>query len=108
MIPQLSPRQLAAWRDDDARESPLVLDVRERWEFDHCSIDESLSVPLGELAAALPRLPRDRDIVVVCHHGVRSQHAAMWLARAGFARIHNLAGGVEAWASDVDPRMKRY
>jgi rhodanese-related sulfurtransferase len=108
LIPQLSARELAAWRRDSAREAPLIVDVRERWEFAHCSIDESLSVPLQELPGAVKDLPRDRDIVVVCHHGVRSEHAAAWLARAGFERVHNLAGGVAAWATDVDPAMKRY
>jgi rhodanese-related sulfurtransferase len=46
--------------------------------------------------------------VMVCHHGQRSQHAAMLLSTAGFSQIHNLQGGVEAWAEDVDPAMPRY
>jgi rhodanese-related sulfurtransferase len=108
LIPQLSARELHAWREDGDRAPPLIVDVRERWEFDRCRIDDSLSVPLHALANAAGDLPRDRDIVVVCHHGVRSQHAAAWLARAGFARVHNLAGGVAAWADDVDPGMPRY
>jgi rhodanese-related sulfurtransferase len=53
-------------------------------------------------------LPRDRDIVVICHHGRRSLHAAMWLAREGFARVYNLRGGVAGWADQVDPAMPRY
>jgi rhodanese-related sulfurtransferase len=53
-------------------------------------------------------LPRGRPLVLVCHHGGRSQHAAMLLAGAGFTRVHNLAGGVESWAVNVDPGMKRY
>jgi rhodanese-related sulfurtransferase len=108
LIRQLSPQELAAWRDDAAREPPLVLDVRERWEYDYCRIEPSLSMPLGELPGGAAALPRHRDIVVVCHHGVRSQHAAAWLARSGFARVHNLAGGVAGWADAVEPAMKRY
>ena len=108
MIRDLSARDLAAWRDDPAREPPLLVDVRERWEYDHCRIEPSRSVPLRELPGALPTLPRDRDLVLVCHHGARSLHAARWLASAGYTRLHNLAGGVAAWAADVEPTMKRY
>jgi rhodanese-related sulfurtransferase len=53
-------------------------------------------------------LPADRDLVLVCHHGNRSQHAAMWLRQHGCAKLHNLRGGVEAWALDVEPAMPRY
>ena len=53
-------------------------------------------------------LPREHALVMVCHHGRRSQHAAMLLAGAGFERVHNLQGGVEAWATEVEPTMKRY
>ena len=81
---------------------------REPWEVALCRIEDSFAVPLQALPQALPELPRDRDIVVVCHHGVRSMHAAQWLARAGFARVHNLRGGIAAWADKVDPAMPRY
>lgn len=108
MIAELAPAELASWRADAARDSPVVLDVREPWEFDYCRIDDSVSVPLATLPHALDALPRDREIVVVCHHGVRSLHAAAWLRHAGFERVHNLRGGVAAWADQVDPAMKRY
>lgn len=108
MIPQLAPAELAAWRADPGRAAPLVVDVREPWEFAHCRIDGSLSVPLGQLAARMSELPAERDLVLVCHHGSRSQHAAMLLARRGYAGVHNLRGGIEAWALDVEPGMPRY
>jgi rhodanese-related sulfurtransferase len=108
LIAQLSPRELVAWRSDGGRAPPVVVDVRERWEFDYCRIEDSTSVPLGMLPQAIDELPPDRDIVLVCHHGVRSQHAAEWLQRAGFDRVHNLRGGVAAWADEVDPAMPRY
>ena len=53
-------------------------------------------------------LPADQDIVVICHHGMRSQQVAHFLEHQGFSRVHNLTGGVEAWAADVDPTMRRY
>ena len=74
----------------------------------HRRIDGSLSIPLGEIARRLVELPRDRALVMVCHTGRRSQHAAMLLAEAGFAVVQNLQGGVEAWALEVDPAVKRY
>ena len=108
MIPQIAPAELAAWRADSARVAPVLVDVREPWEFDFCRIDGSLSVPLSTLPARLAELPVEGELVLVCHHGARSQHAAQWLAQNGFARVHNLRGGVAAWAADVDPEMRRY
>ena len=108
MIPQLSAVELARWRADASRGAPLVVDVREPWELELCRIDGSLPIPLGELARRMGELPRGRPLVLVCHHGGRSQQAAMLLEGAGFTQVHNLAGGVESWAVGVDSTMKRY
>jgi len=108
LIAEIEPAELAQWQRDTGREAPFVVDVREPWEYDYCRIDESHSLPLHRLPMAVGDLPRDRDIVVVCHHGVRSFHAAAWLKHAGFARVHNLRGGVAAWAEEIEPDMKRY
>ncbi len=86
---------------------PLMLDVRERWELEAARIDGAMHVPMGEVPAAFGALPRDRDIVVVCHHGGRSFTIAMLLERAGF-RAANLAGGIDAWSRDVDPTVPAY
>ena len=108
MIPQLSAVELARWRADASRAAPLVVDVREAWELELCRIDGALPIPLGQIAQRADELPRDRPLVMVCHHGGRSQHAATLLAGAGFTQVHNLRGGIESWALDVDPTMKRY
>ena len=108
MIPQLTPGELVRWREDAAREPPTLVDVREPWEFDLCRIEGSLLVPLGQLPHRVDELPRDRPLVMVCHTGRRSQNAAMFLAQSGFSDVRNLAGGVEAWAVEVDPSMRRY
>jgi rhodanese-related sulfurtransferase len=108
LIPQLSAVELARWRADASRGAPLVVDVREPWELELCRIDGSLPIPLGELARRMGELPRGRPLVLVCHHGGRSQQAAMLLEGAGFTQVHNLAGGVESWAVGVDSTMKRY
>ena len=108
MIPQLEPTELARWRDDASREPPVLVDVREPWEFDLCRIEGSMLVPLGELPRRVEELPRGRALVMVCHTGRRSQNAAMFLVQSGFDGVQNLKGGVEGWAVEVDPSMKRY
>ena len=104
----LNPAELAAWLADTGRGKPLLLDVREPWEFDTCRIEPSRLVPMRELQARAGELDPQADTVVICHHGSRSLQAAMFLERQGFARVYNLAGGVAAWARNVDPAMPQY
>lgn len=87
---------------------PLLLDVREPHETALCKIADSVLMPLGEIRARLNELPHDREIIVICHHGMRSQHAGMLLENAGFPRITNLSGGIDAWATLVEPGMVKY
>lgn len=108
MIPQIGPRELRSWQRDASRTQPVLIDVREPWEFDYCRIEGSLLIPLGELGARTDEIPGDRPLVVVCHHGNRSGYAVAMLQQAGFSDIFNLSGGVELWATEVDPAMKRY
>lgn len=105
---RLSPPQLAAWLKDAARPRPLMVDVREPWEVQTCRIGESLHLPLNEIPARFNELDATRDIVLICHHGARSLHAAMFLERQGFAAVWNLDGGVDGWARSVDPSMPVY
>ena len=88
--------------------APLLLDVREPWEFRICQIEGSQLVPMGQLPASLKALDPARETVVICHHGIRSRQVAMYLDYQGFDRVINLAGGVDAWARDVDHRMATY
>lgn len=104
----VSAPELAAWLADEQREQPVLLDVREPWEFKICSIADSQHVPMQAIPAKLGELDPERDIVCICHHGVRSLHVAMFLARQGFERVYNLTGGVDAWARQVDPAMPTY
>lgn len=105
---RLSPPQLAAWLKDAARPRPLMVDVREPWEVQTCRIGESLHLPLNEIPARFNELDAARDIVLICHHGARSLHAAMFLERQGFTAVWNLDGGVDGWARSVDPSMPVY
>ena len=85
----------------------LLLDVREPSELRVASVAGALHVPMREVPARLDDLPRDRPILVLCHHGGRSQVVADWLAANGFDAA-NVAGGIDAWAADVDPDVARY
>ena len=104
----LTPAELAAWLADPARPDPLLLDVREPWEFQTCHIAGARHVPMNELPARLGELDPEAEMVAICHHGARSLHVAHFLARQGFERVHNLAGGVDAWARAIDPAMPVY
>ncbi len=87
---------------------PLLLDVREPWEVAIAAVPGSTLVPLGELPGRLAELDADREIIAICHHGIRSETARALLVRAGFPRVRNLVGGVDAWAQACDPSMRRY
>lgn len=105
---QLSPTQLKQWLDDRQRTQPLLLDVREPWEFATCHIPGSISMPMRSVPARYAELNREADVVVICHHGARSFQSGLFLEQAGFGSVINLQGGVAAWAQDVDPAMPRY
>lgn len=102
----ISPADLAA--ELDGPTPPLVLDVREPAEVAIAAIDGSIRIPLGEVLAGVPDLPRDADLVVHCKVQPRAEAAAAALQHAGFTRVRVLAGGMLAWIEDVDPEQARY
>ncbi len=89
-------------------EKMQLLDVRETWEFETARIDGARLIPMGEIAGRFNELDTESDLVVICHHGGRSMQVAAFLERQGFSKIHNLSGGVDAWARTVDPSMPVY
>ncbi|MDO8934136.1 MAG: rhodanese-like domain-containing protein [Rhodocyclaceae bacterium] len=105
---QLTATQLKQWLDDPQRAKPVLLDVREPWELDVCRIADSKAMPMRSVPARFMELKRDAEIVIVCHHGARSYQVAMFLEQQGFTGIHNLYGGLAAWAQQVDPTMPTY
>ncbi len=105
---QVRATQLAEWLADESRPSPILLDVREPSEFEYCHIAGSQFIPMHTVPLRLAEIDREREVVVICHHGGRSMQVAMFLEHQGFDAVYNLAGGVEAWACDVDPTMPRY
>ncbi len=102
---EIAPGELAATLGRPDR--PLLLDVREPMEFTINRLPNSVLIPLGSLPERLGELDATRDMVVYCHHGVRSARAVELLRAAGF-RARNLAGGITAWIDQVDPSMPRY
>ncbi|MBC7965897.1 MAG: rhodanese-like domain-containing protein [Fuerstia sp.] len=91
-------------------DSFLLLDCREQDEWDFCHIDGARLIPMSELQARVTELDahRDSQIVVYCHHGVRSLRVAMWLQQQGFSHAASMAGGIEEWSLNIDKSVPRY
>lgn len=104
---QMTARELHA-KLQGGEDQALLLDVREPWEFNICRIDGARLIPMRQIPDTCDRLDPEREIVVICHHGIRSQQVALYLEHKGFKRIINLQGGVAGWALDVDPTMPTY
>ena len=105
-VREVAPRELAARIQ---RGDPLdVIDVREPYEWRIGRIEGARMIPLGRIGASMAELPRDREIVLYCHHGVRSLAAAEFLASQGFDGVWNLSGGIDRWSAEVDPSVPTY
>jgi rhodanese-related sulfurtransferase len=92
----------------DSGENPVLLDVREAWEYETCHIDGSINISMSNVKQMLDELKPDDEMVVICHHGMRSFQVASYLEGNGFNNILNLEGGVDAWAKSVDSEMAQY
>ena len=102
----ITVEELKDLRDNGA--SLLLLDVRERWEYDICHIQGSVNIPMSEIMEKLDKLERNRETVVLCHHGMRSLQVVNFLENAGFKNVKNLEGGIAAWATVIEPDMPQY
>jgi adenylyltransferase/sulfurtransferase len=103
---EISVAELAALRDRSP--PPLLLDVREPFEWDIVRLPGATLIPLGELPARLGEIDGHRHVVTYCHVGARSRRAAELLRAAGFTNVRSLQGGIDAWAREVEPGMARY
>jgi len=104
---EFSAQELRAYLDA-AAEQPLLLDVREPWEFDKARIEGATLLPMRSVPDRLQELDPERETVVICHHGIRSRMVGHFLESQGFSNVINLNGGVASWASDVDRQMPTY
>ena len=113
MIEQIPPSALPDWLAAVTGDQlPLLLDVREPAEWQAASVHlagaELLQMSMHTIPARLGELHPDRPVAVLCHHGVRSQHVAAFLAHHGFERVANVVGGIDAWSVQADPTVPRY
>lgn len=104
---EFSAPELKAWLDS-GKENFILLDVREPWEFDKARIDGSTLIPMRSIPSRTGELDPDQEIIVICHHGIRSRMVCQFLENQGFSNLINLNGGVAAWARDVDNKMETY
>ena len=88
---------------------PVLLDVREPWEFQTAHIQASVIIPMNEIPGrAHQELDEEAHILVVCHHGARSLSVANWLRGQGFDKAQSISGGIDAWSTHIDPTIPRY
>ena len=107
MFKEFSPKQLKDYLDQSP-ESPILLDVREPWEFERCHITNSKLIPISKIPSVLQDFNPDDEIVVICHHGIRSRAVANYLVQHDFSRVINLSSGIDGWAKDIDHSMPIY
>jgi rhodanese-related sulfurtransferase len=93
---------------DAASEKPLLLDVREPWEFEIAQLENARLIPMRTIPGKLSELDPDQETVVICHHGIRSRQICRFLESQGFTQLINLSGGVAEWAREVDNHMATY
>jgi len=104
---ELSPQELQRLRSENP--ALAVLDCREPSECTLSSLPGTLDIPMGQIPDRIAELNPGEDLVVMCHHGVRSLRVVQWLRRQGnFSRVKSLRGGIEAWSSEIDPEVPRY
>lgn len=104
----MSPKQLFNYLCD--KNDLFLVDVRELFELDICRIanENAMHIPLQSIPDSIELLPKDKDLVMICHHGVRSNMAVQFLKNKGINRVFNLEGGIDRWAVEVDNKMPRY
>ncbi len=89
-------------------EDLFLLDVREPHEFQYAHIPNSVLIPLNQIPERLHEVDSQLEVVVICHHGIRSQQAANYLVQSGYNNIANLIGGIDAWSCCCDSSVRRY
>ncbi len=105
---QLSAIELSALLQSSAELRPVVIDVRESWEWQVAKIEGATHLPMNEIPNRIQEIDSTHPTVVICHHGVRSLQVIAYLQRMGFDNLHNLQGGIDAWSRTVDSTVPLY
>lgn len=92
----------------DAGEDLLLIDVREPEEFMIATIQGAQECPMSDARDWVDTLPKDRELVIFCHHGGRSMQVAVALAQRGYTKLTNMTGGIDQWSAQVDASVPRY
>jgi len=104
---EITPEEVKAKLD--RRDSFTLLDVREPWEYETARIDSAKLMPMGDVPSrAHQELDPDEDVVVFCHHGVRSMNVTVWLRQQGFEKAQSMRGGIDAWSRKVEAKVPLY
>ena len=108
LSPECTVQELAERRERG--DGPVVLDVRTPHELEIASIDGVRHIPIQEIPERLSELEgsRDEEIIVMCHHGMRSARVQGFLLQQGFSKVRNLVGGIHAWSTNIDPSVPEY
>ena len=103
---EITPREV---KDLLARDDKILfLDVREQWEYDTAHLPGSVLIPLREVPGNLQRIENSDQVIVFCHHGMRSLDAAAWLRTQGVESARSMTGGIDRWSTEIDPSVPRY
>lgn len=103
---QITPKELK--QRLERGDKIVLVDVREPHEYEICRIEGARLVPLKTIPAKISTFEGAGEVICYCHHGIRSLDAASWLRKQGVAGARSLAGGIERWSREVDPRVPRY
>lgn len=108
-VPELSPTEFTLrWPNHAQGAAIVLLDVREHVELELAALPAAVHIPMREIPARLAEFDRNTPLVVMCHSGGRSRRVAEYLLGNGFSQVFNLRGGIDAWSTEIDPRVPRY
>jgi len=105
MIQDLPPE---AFKVSLSNANTTLIDVREDWEFELCSIEGAHLMPMSTIAQTYAQLDKDAHLAIYCHHGVRSLRVIHFLQSQGYKNLTNLQGGIDAWSSEIDNSVAKY
>ncbi|MBC7543396.1 MAG: sulfurtransferase [Candidatus Sericytochromatia bacterium] len=105
---EIDPVQYSAWRNQPEAHPHVLLDIREPWEHAQTQIAGDVLIPMNEVPQRMAEIPADQDLIVYCHHGVRSFQVVYYLRQQGYTRARSLSGGIARWSAEIDSTVPEY